>query len=78
MQCACSRGFRQSFPHIFPTGSLSYVHTFSPTILNELHVGYTQNNAGNGSTIPGVPQLGFGGALDDSTMGFGSYTGYPQ
>lgn len=75
---ACGRGFVNPSRSIFPTGSFSFVHTFSPTILNELRVGYTQNNTGNNVGIPGVPQIGVGGALDDGTMGFGSYAGYPQ
>lgn len=70
--------FRQSFAKHFPTGSLSFVHTFSSTILNEFRTGYTQNNTGNTVGIPGVPQIGVGGTLDDGTMGFGSYAGYPQ
>ena len=75
---ACGRGFVNPSRSIFPTGALSFVHTFSPTILNEFRVGYTQNNTGNNVGIPGVPQIGVGGTLDDGTMGFGSYAGYPQ
>ena len=41
-------------------------------------LGYTQNNTGNNVGLPGVPQIGVGGILDDGTMGFGSYAGYPQ
>jgi hypothetical protein len=75
---ACGRGFVNPSRSIFPTGGLSFVHTFSPTILNEFRVGYTQNNTGNNVGLPGIPQIGVGGILDDGTMGFGSYAGYPQ
>jgi TonB dependent receptor len=50
------------------------VHTFSPTILNELRVGYTQNNLIDVVDASGVPAVGF----TDGTAGFGSYNGYPQ
>jgi Carboxypeptidase regulatory-like domain/TonB dependent receptor len=75
---ACGRGFVNPSRSIFPTGSFSFVHTFTPTILNEFRVGYTQNNIGFTVGIPGVPQVGVGGALDDGSIGFGSYSGYPQ
>ena len=59
----------------FPNGQISYIHTFSPSVLNELRAGYTLNITGDVSTAtPGVPDLRF----DDSSMGFGSYAGYPQ
>ena len=42
---SCARGFANPTRGLFPTGPLSFVHTFSPTLLNELRVGYTQNNS---------------------------------
>ena len=50
------------------------MHTFSASIVNELRVGYTQNNTGITTSKPGVPSIYF----DDGTAGFGSYSGYPQ
>ena len=50
------------------------MHTFAASIVNELRVGYTQNNLGITTPIPGVPSIYF----DDGTAGFGSYSGYPQ
>jgi hypothetical protein len=70
----CDRGFSNPTRSIFPNGQFSFVHTFSPTILNEVRLGYTQNNVGTSVSLPGVPQVGF----DDGTLGFGSYNGYPQ
>jgi len=59
----------------FPNGQISYIHTFSPAVLNEFRAGYALNIAGDVSVAtPGVPDLRF----DDGTMGFGSYAGYPQ
>jgi hypothetical protein len=71
---ACTRGFSNPARDIFPNGQFSFVHTFSPTILNEFRAGYTQNNTGVGVSLPGVPSVLF----DDGTVGFGSYNGYPQ
>jgi hypothetical protein len=71
---ACARGFAQPLRSLFPTGSLSFVHTFSPTILNEVRVGYTQNNVVDTVKDSGVPAIGF----TDGTASFGSYNGYPQ
>jgi hypothetical protein len=70
----CTRGFANPPNDYFPNGQLSFVHTFSPTVLNEFKVGYTQNNTQVGTNLPGVPFIAFA----DGTTGFGSYNGYPQ
>jgi len=72
---ACARGFFNPQTIRSPNGQLSYLHTFSPKILNEFRAGYSQNaspllNVAQG----GVPAAGF----DDGSAGFGSYSGYPQ
>jgi len=68
-------GFRNPVLQKFPNGQLSYIHTFSPTVLNEFRAGYVLNQTPDVSTVtPGVPDLRF----DDGSMGFGSYAGYPQ
>jgi Carboxypeptidase regulatory-like domain len=71
---ACTRGF--SNPNIIrsPNAEFSFVHTFSPTILNEFRAGYAQNVNLIGTNLPGVPYVLF----DDGSAGFGSYNGYPQ
>ncbi len=71
---ACSRGFTNPSRNIFPTGQAVWDHTFSANIVNEARVGYTENNTGIGTALPGVPSVYF----DDGTTGFGSYSGYPQ
>jgi len=71
---ACTRGFGNPLRSNFPQGSLSFVHTFSPTILNTLSAGYLQNNTKITTNLGGVPAIGFG----DGSAGFGSYNGYPQ
>lgn len=70
----CTRGFTNPNNDYFPHASLNFVHTFSPTILNELKLGYTQNNTQITSNLPGVPDISF----QDAVTGFGSYNGYPQ
>src|SRR6266404_4978185 len=71
---ACTRGFSNPLRNNFPQGSLSFVHTFSPSVLNEFRAGYLQNNAKINTKNGGVPAIGFG----DGSAGFGSYNGYPQ
>jgi outer membrane receptor protein involved in Fe transport len=70
----CTRGFGNPLRNNFPTASASFVHTFSPTILNEFRLGYTQNNIDIKTNHPGVPFVAF----TDHQAGFGSYNGYPQ
>ena len=72
---AATRGYTNPTRSNFPAGTFSFVHTFSPTILNEFRAGYTQNNTDTSVSIPGVPQVHFS---DTSQVGFGSYNGYPQ
>jgi outer membrane receptor for ferrienterochelin and colicin len=71
---SCTRGFANPFRGLFPQGSLSFVHTFSATILNEFRAGYTDNNTLDTVNQGGVPAIGFA----DGTGFFGSYSGYPQ
>lgn len=70
----CTRGFKNPNNDHFPNGQFNFVHTFSPKILNELKLGYTQNNTEINTNHPGVPDVSF----DDGVAGFGSYNGYPQ
>jgi len=70
----CTRGFTNPADDHFPTGQFSFVHTFSPKVLNEFRAGYTQNNTGVGVALPGVPSIAFA----DGTAAIGSYNGYPQ
>src|SRR5580700_8264399 len=70
----CARGFSNPNKDYFPNAQLSFVHTFSATVLNEFRLGYTQNNQQIGTNLPGVPYIEFA----DGVLGFGSYNGYPQ
>ncbi len=72
---AATRGFTNPSRGNFPAGTLSFVHTFSPTILNEFRAGYLQNALDDTVSIGGVPQIHFS---NTSQVGFGSYNGYPQ
>jgi Carboxypeptidase regulatory-like domain/TonB dependent receptor len=70
----CTRGFTNPANNHFPTGQLSWVHTFSPKVLNEFRAGYTQNNTATSTSLPGVPSIAFA----DHVAAIGSYNGYPQ
>jgi hypothetical protein len=71
---ACARGFTNPQKVYYPNGQFSWVHTFSPSILNEARLGYTANRNLISTGTPGVPDINF----DDASLGFGSYSGYPQ
>ena len=68
------RGFLNPSTLTTPNFQFSYIHTFSPTVLNEFRAGYAGNGNDISVDLPGVPSVGF----DDTTLGFGSYNGYPQ
>jgi hypothetical protein len=70
----CTRGFTNPSRDYYPNGQFSFVHTFSPAILNEFRLGYTQNNIAITTALPGVPAI----TIEDGTASFGSYNGYPQ
>jgi outer membrane receptor protein involved in Fe transport len=70
----CTRGFKNPSIDHYPTGNFSYVHTFSPTVLNEFRAGYTQFRQAITTSLPGVPAVSFA----DGTAAMGSYNGYPQ
>ena len=57
-----------------PNFQFSFIHTFTPALLNEFRAGYAQN--GNAITVPlpGVPAISF----DDGILGFGTDEGSPQ
>jgi outer membrane receptor protein involved in Fe transport len=71
---ACSRGFSNPTRNLFPQGSFSFVHTFSPSVLNEFRAGYLENNTKISVSTGGIPLIGF----SDGTALIGSYNGYPQ
>ena len=74
-QNSSGRGFYNPTKIQDPNGQLSWIHTFSPSLLNEARIGYLQNyNPFNDVNLPGVPFIGY----DTGSMGFGSYNGYPQ
>ena len=68
------RGFSNPTRNLYPSGQINWVHTFTPTVLNEFRAGYSLLNQAIGAVNPGVPQISF----DDGSLGFGSYAGYPQ
>ncbi|HEV7398356.1 MAG TPA: TonB-dependent receptor [Pyrinomonadaceae bacterium] len=71
---SCTRGFANPTRNLYPQGSFSWVHTFSPSVLNEFRAGYDNNNTVITVKDGGVPSIGF----SDGTAFFGSYSGYPQ
>jgi outer membrane receptor protein involved in Fe transport len=68
------RGFLSPSTLTTPGFQASFIHTFSPTLLNEFRAGYALN--GNVTTVPlpGVPAI----STDDIILGFGVAEGFPQ
>jgi hypothetical protein len=69
-----ARGFYSPVKNWDPSFQFSEVHTFSPSVLNEFRAGYAATLQKFSAALPGVPQINFG----DTSVGFGSYSGYPQ
>jgi Carboxypeptidase regulatory-like domain len=70
------RGFTNPTRFIFPNGTINWVHTFGPRVVNEARAGFTGNYTRYVPSIPGIPSIYIGDGA--GTMGFGSYNGYPQ
>jgi Carboxypeptidase regulatory-like domain len=70
------RGFTNPTRFIAPNGTINWVHTFGPKVLNEARAGYAGSYSKYIPSIPGVPSIYIGDGA--GTMGFGSYNGYPQ
>ena len=68
------RGFYTPSITTTPNFQFSYIHTFTPTLLNEFRAGYVGNDLSFQASLPGVPDI----EVDDGSVGFGSYAGYPQ
>jgi hypothetical protein len=74
---SATRGFLVPQEVSLPSGAFSFVHSFSPTVVNEFRFGYTRNR---NDIVPqtdqfGVPQIFFDYTGDNQ---FGAYNGYPQ
>jgi hypothetical protein len=68
------RGFHSPETDSDPHLALNWVHTFSPTVINEMRAGWVRNVEDFGASDPGVPEIVFyTGEVD-----FGNYSGYPQ
>jgi outer membrane receptor protein involved in Fe transport len=61
------RGFTDPFTLRTPNFQLSFIHTFTPSLLNEFRAGYALNGSRLTVPLPGVPGVVF----DDGVLGFG-------
>ena len=68
------RGFTNPSSLTTPTFQFSFIHTFSPTLLNEFRAGFAHSGSVTTVSQPGVPSIGF----DDGVLGFGTNEGLPQ
>jgi outer membrane receptor protein involved in Fe transport len=68
------RGFQSGLTDGYPHASMTWAHTFGPTALNELRLGYNRDTTDIAANNPGVPQI----AIDTGEINIGNYNGYPQ
>ena len=68
------RGFASPIVNDEPQFALSWDHTMSPTVINEMRAGWNRNVGDVGSNNSGVPVI----SLDSGEVQFGNYSGYPQ
>jgi hypothetical protein len=62
------RGFTNPLTYTRPNFQVSFIHTFSPTLLNEFRAGYLLDGSVGSVPLPGVP----GVVPHDIIMGFGN------
>ncbi len=68
------RGFTNPSTITTPNFQFSFIHTFTPALLNEFRAGYALNESAIRVPLPGVPSIRF----DDGLLGFGTAKGSPQ
>ncbi len=68
------RGFTNPSTVTTPNFQFSFIHTFTPALLNEFRAGYALNGSAIKVPLPGVPAISF----DDGILGFGTDKGSPQ
>lgn len=68
------RGFSSPSITITPNFQFTYLRTFNSFLTNEFRVSYAREQNDIAVNAPGVPSIAF----DDGSLGFGSYSGYPQ
>ena len=68
------RGFSSPSLNITPNLQFTFIRTISSFLTNEFRTSYARVQNDVAVKDPGVPDIG----LDDGSLGFGSYAGYPQ
>ncbi len=70
------RGFTAPASSSSPGAAYSFVHSFTPTVVNTFHAGFTRGQSAVTPTKSqfGVPNISF----DTGEPSFGAYNGYPQ
>jgi len=68
------RGFASPNTNGYPHLALNWVHTISPTLVNEMKAGWVRLAQSYGASAAGVPEIYF----DTGEVEFGNYSGYPQ
>ena len=65
-------------PYAYHTGGLTWLHLFSPTMYNELRLGYHRDYADWKRVAPEIPQLGGYTYFNDGVHAIGDWANMPQ
>ncbi len=71
-------GFERDLPWYYHTGGLTWLHLFSPTMYNELRVGYHRDYANWERVAPEIPNLGGYTVFNDGVHAIGDWPNMPQ
>ena len=71
-------GFERDLPWYYHTGGLTWLHLFSPTMYNELRVGYHRDFADWERVAPEIPCLGGYYSFNDGVHSIGDWPNMPQ
>ncbi len=71
-------GSTKSVPYSYHTGGLTWLHLFSPTMYNEVRLGYHRDYADWQRVAPEIPQLGGYTYFNDGVHAIGDWGNMPQ
>ena len=71
-------GFVKDNPYAYHTGGITWLHLFSPTMYNELRVGYHRDYADWPRVAPDIPTFGGYTTFEDGVHAVGDWPNMPQ
>lgn len=71
-------GYERDLPYSYHTGGLTWLHLFSPTMYNEVRVGYHRDYANWPRVAPEIPNFGGYTTFNDGVHMIGDWPNMPQ